>query len=53
MAAAALNRKIDLSKRVTHVRFRVDADFDGTLEIEQPTLADASSGAAAPKKDRP
>ncbi len=49
-AAAALNRKIPLAKRVTHVRFRIDADFDGTLEVEQPTLTDAAHDTDAPKK---
>ncbi len=48
--AAALNRKIDLTMRVTHIRFRVEADFTGTLELEQPTLTDAEGDTAAPKK---
>lgn len=47
--AAALSRKIDLSKRATHVRFRVEADFDGTLELEQPTLT-AAADTSLPKK---
>ncbi len=51
--AASVNRKIELPKRVTHVRFRIDADFDGTLELEQPTLTDAAGDAAAPKKGYP
>ena len=48
--AASLNRKIPLSKRVTHVRFRIEADFDGTLEIDQPAL---TADADAPKKGHP
>jgi predicted phosphodiesterase len=36
--AATLTRKVALSKPITHVRFRVDASFEGTLEIEQPYL---------------
>jgi predicted phosphodiesterase len=51
--AAALSRKIELSKRVTHVRFRVEADFDGAVELEQPTLTDAANDAAANKKGQP
>jgi predicted phosphodiesterase len=50
---AALNRKIELGKRVTHVRFRVEAEFDGTLELGQPTLAAAGDDAAAAKKGNP
>jgi len=34
----SLNRKIDFPKRVTHLRFRVEATSRGTLEIEQPFL---------------
>ena len=51
--AAALNRKIDLGKRVTHVRFRIEADFDGTLELEQPTLTDVANDKAVAKKGLP
>ena len=29
---------IKLSKQTTHVRFRVEADFEGLIEIEQPQL---------------
>ena len=36
--AFSLNRKIDFSKRVTHLRFRVEATFKGLLGIEQPVL---------------
>jgi hypothetical protein len=32
------NRKIDFPKRVTHLRFRVEATFWGVLELEQPVL---------------
>ena len=31
--------RIRLAKNVTHVRFRIEAAFDGTLEIAQPYLA--------------
>ena len=51
--AASLNRKIELGKRVTHVRFRMEADFDGVLELEQPTLTDAASESPASKKGHP
>ena len=36
--AFSLSRKIDFPKRVTHLRFRVEATFKGMLEIEQPVL---------------
>lgn len=42
-SAGAINRKIDLPKGTTHVRFRLEADFDGTLELEQPALAAAEA----------
>jgi len=29
---------IPLTRQITHVRFRIEADFEGTLEIEQPQL---------------
>jgi predicted phosphodiesterase len=29
---------IKLGKQLTHLRFRIEADFEGTLEIEQPRL---------------
>ncbi|HRR33859.1 MAG TPA: metallophosphoesterase family protein [Kiritimatiellia bacterium] len=29
---------IDLGRQITHLRFRIEADFKGTLEIEQPSL---------------
>lgn len=32
------NVRIPLGKQITHVRFRIEADFEGTLEIEQPKL---------------
>ncbi len=36
---------IELGKPVTHLRFRIEADFTGTLEIEQPFLtADRKEG---------
>lgn len=35
---SSLSRKLELGKNVSHVRFRVDAAFSGTLEIEQPQL---------------
>lgn len=51
--AAALSRKIPtLPKRVTHVRFRVEADFAGTLEIEQPSLTDDSERARAASRTK-
>lgn len=49
---AALSRKIQLTKPVTHVRFRVEADFDGTLELEQPTLTSPASDTLLAKKKR-
>jgi len=42
--AASLNRKVDLPRRTTHVRFRIEAAFVGTLEIEQPRLAGDTKG---------
>lgn len=44
--AGALNRKVTLPKSATHVRFRIDAVFDGSLEIEQPVLTDETQGAS-------
>ena len=38
--SAAVNRKIALAKKMTHVRFRIETSFDGTLEISQPILTD-------------
>lgn len=40
-----ISRKIELPKNTTYVRFRMEADFTGTLDLEQPwlTLADESS----------
>jgi len=38
--SAAVNRKITLSKKTTHVRFRIEAAFAGILEISQPSLSD-------------
>ena len=35
---AERNVSIKLSKRITHLRFRIEANFTGTLEIEQPFL---------------
>lgn len=35
---AERNVRIRLGRAVTHVRFRVEATFDGVLEIEQPSL---------------
>lgn len=35
---AALTRKIALNKKTTHVRLRVVADFNGTLELRRPEL---------------
>lgn len=48
----SLNRKIELPKNTTHVRFRVEADFDGTMELEPPSLtaADEPRRPAAPTK---
>ena len=45
-----LNRKVDLGKTVSHVRFRIDAAFNGTLEIEQPQLAGEPNKPTAPKE---
>lgn len=42
-----INRKIAIPRSVTHLRFRVDADFAGWLEIEQPVLTDAPTGQPA------
>ena len=36
--AAERDVRIPLTRQVTHVRFRIEAAFDGTLEIEQPQL---------------
>lgn len=52
----AISRKIDLPSNTTHIRFRMEADFAGTLELEQPalTMADEAPRAAAqPKKGAP
>lgn len=38
---------IDLGRQITHLRLRIEADFAGTLEIEQPFLT------ADRKEDRP
>ena len=46
----ALNRKVELGKTVSHVRFRIEATFDGTLEIEQPQLAGEFNKPAAAKE---
>ena len=48
----SLSRKINLPKSTTHVRFRMLADFKGTLDLEQPTLTadDAPARAAPPTK---
>jgi len=35
---ALLTRKIELGKRTSYVRFRIDASFKGTLEIQQTLL---------------
>ena len=36
---------IKLREQITHLRFRIEADFTGTLEIEQPFLtADLKEG---------
>lgn len=34
----SINRKVTFPKRVTHLRFRIEATFNGVLEIEQPVL---------------
>ena len=34
----AVSRKIPLAKTVTHIRFRIDGSFDGTIELEPPEL---------------
>jgi hypothetical protein len=36
---SSLSRKVELGKNTSHVRFRVEAAFEGTLEIEQPQLS--------------
>ncbi len=50
--AASLSRKIDLPRRVTHVRLRIVADFSGTLELDRPLLTGecARTSAAAQGK---
>ena len=35
---ASITRKILLNRKTTHVRLRVVADFNGTLELRQPEL---------------
>ena len=47
---AAVNRKLAIGKNVTHVRFRIEASFAGTLEIEQPTLSVEPSKPPAQKE---
>ena len=47
---AERNVSIKLSKQITHLRFRVEADFTGTLEIEQPFL---TAGNKQQKEARP
>jgi len=46
----SLNRKVDLGKNVSHVRFRIEAAFDGTLEIGQPQLTGETRKPAATKE---
>ena len=46
---ASLSRKIELGKNVSHVRFRIEAAFGGTLEIEQPQLTGETLKPAASK----
>jgi len=41
---AERNVRIRLGRAVTHVRFRVEATFDGVLEIEQPALRAEQEG---------
>ena len=48
----SLSRKIDLPAGTTHVRFRMDADFDGTIELEQPSLAAAAEAPRAQAQTR-
>jgi predicted phosphodiesterase len=36
--------RIPIDKKTTHVRFRIDADFTGALEIEQPRLTADTKG---------
>ncbi len=43
----ALNRKITLPRNTTHVRFRMEAEFDGVLELEQPSLTPADEAPRA------
>ena len=46
---ASLSRRIDLGRNVSHVRFRIEAAFSGTLEIEQPQLTGDPQKPAASK----
>jgi len=34
----SINRKVELPKRVTHLRFRIETTFKGALYVEQPFL---------------
>jgi len=52
-AAAGLSRKIELSKATSHVRFRIEAEFDGTLEIKQPALTANTPRASQAKESAP
>ena len=52
-AAAGLSRKIELSKATTHVRFRIEAEFAGALEIKQPALTADVPRVSPPKESAP
>lgn len=52
-STASLSRKIELSKRTSYVRFRIDATFKGTLEIQQALLTAETRKAAENKPQEP
>lgn len=49
----ALNRKVELGRNVSHVRFRVEGTFSGMLEIEQPSLAGEARRTPERKEKKP
>jgi len=48
-----LNRKIELGRNVSHVRFRIEGTFAGTLEIEQPVLVGEHRRTSETKETKP
>lgn len=52
-AFGALNRKIELPKNTSHVRFRIEGSFAGMIEIEQPLLTGERAHPAQRKESLP